>query len=272
MVPVLATVSIQERLMSESSSDTTVYLEWSNESSAWLCPTLALPYCELRGVVTKFDAGSEQLPVNKYHLQKTPGSDPKIMWTGSTEDRPTSAYALIAVSPKPPGTFLGIPIAVFGPVVALVLGLTGGWTANSTGTTKDDVSNLQAQIQVLIEEKSLAINKLQDQQDTLSPYQHVHKTEHNLLVQRPSEERVLYLYGMSHGLRIEAFGRDNKDNPVLKSGNIAAEKSYMNTLLGGAIDKEVFTKGKSMGQAAANRVLGLADPSAITVSSLESNR
>ncbi|WP_462154765.1 hypothetical protein [Pseudoalteromonas piscicida] len=77
---------------------------------------------------------------------------------------------------------------------------------------------------------------------------------------------------MSHGLRIEAFGRDNKDNPVLKNGNIAAEKSYMRTLLGGGIDHDIFTKGKSMGQAAANRVLGLADPSAVTVSSLEGNR
>ena len=258
--------------MSELSSDTTVYMEWSNESGTWLCPTLALPYCELRGVVTKSNTGSEQLPANKYHLQKTPGADPKIIWTGSSEERPTAAYALVAVTPKPPGTFLGIPVTVFGSVVTLVLGLTGGWAASLTGVTEKDIFELQAQIQTVTEEKNQAINKLQDQQDTLSPYQHVHKTEHNLLVKRPSDERVLYLYGMSHGLRMEAFGRDNKDNPVLKAGNIAAEKSYMKTLLGGGIDQDVFTDGKGIGQAAANRVLGLADPSYVTASSLEGSR
>ncbi|WP_462154766.1 hypothetical protein [Pseudoalteromonas piscicida] len=148
--------------MSQLSSDTTVYMEWSNESGAWLCPTLALPYCELRGVVTKSDTGSEQLPADKYHLQKTPGSTPKIMWTGSSEKRPTAAYALVAVTPKPPGIFLGIPVSVFGPVVTLVLGLTGGWAASSTGASEKVISELQAKVQTVTEEKNQVIKKLQE--------------------------------------------------------------------------------------------------------------
>ena len=249
----------------DKKSDTRVNLEWIDDGGYWPCPILGHNWAELRGILKKDATGYAQIASDKYHLEKTADGEYRILWTASSSERPLIAHALIAVRPKKADTFVGLPISIVVPIVAAIasaiatLGVQALATDSAAGVTKNETVPIET-YQLCESEKK----KTQQENLELAACKFSQQQLHEFVLPRPSQDRVLYLLGQSHGQRLEAIKRLHESNEIVRDITLQAEETYMRNSLVKDYNSISFTNGKSRGQTEALKLLGLGEPQVLT--------
>ena len=251
----------------ENAFDTVIPLEWDETAKVLAFPLLDHEWAELRGLLSNDGDERSSIPKTKYHIERDHRGCHRIIWVGESEQRPLKVYGLVAVHPKPPGVFLGIPIPILTPVVAAFAGalvttitmLFGNIYHDDVELEANEVCNKSANWISSKEHEKLKkeYDDLLADNIALKPYESEYKNESKFVMNDVhGAERVVYLIGKSHGLRLEAIKR-LFDNKHARDIALDAETTYVTDALVDDSSSAAFTKGKGEGQLTALRLLGL---------------
>ncbi len=252
--------------MYDQASDTKVPLEWDANGNYWTFPLIEQEWAEFRGLLGRDDSGYSQIAKENYHIERSPGNEYRILWTAPSSERPGQAYGLVAVRPKPPATFLGIPLQVLIPIVTAFASAAAAFavqTANGSFKQKPAAEVCsESQEWVPSAELGRCTSDLKAANSTNQALESCRKEEqalHDFILKRPSKDRLLYLLGRSHGQRLEAIKRLHKDEVTVRGIALQAEKAYVENVLVSDTSLLAFTKGKATGQEEAVKLLGLGE-------------
>ncbi|WP_026603710.1 hypothetical protein [Methylomonas sp. 11b] len=238
--------------MQEKSSDTKVPLEWNDEGKYWSFPLMEHDWVELKGLLSKNELSYSQVSSEKYHIERSPRGEYRILWTAPLDEWPSKVYGLVAFRPKAPGTFLGIPIAVLIPIVTALATASGTIAVQSIINSDSPLSCTENKDFVSSAEynsctSELAIAKKSEQE------------LNNFALNSPYQDRFIYLLARSHGQRLEALKKLNNTSNSSSDISVQAENAYIQNVLKGDINSPAYSKGLNDGQSEAIRLLGLGD-------------
>jgi hypothetical protein len=250
----------------KEASDTTVPLEWDCACEAWYVPLLDHDWAELRGLLLRDASGVQRIADEDYQLERSPEGRHRVLWTAQGVARPDQVYALVAVRPKEPGTVRGIPLALVTPVVTAIAGALAALLVGAPNKSESKLGPEVAECRSASEELQRRNGELQqinsDLQQKLAglePYRSAHEDEVEFVLKRPNRDRILYLMGESHGLRLEALRNILKQDSLARDIALQAEENYVSSALAKETNALAFTQGKTRGQKDAVRLLGLGE-------------
>ncbi|MFV1873470.1 MAG: hypothetical protein ACMZ64_09140 [Oleiphilus sp.] len=193
----------------------------------------------------------QKVDSDKYHIQRNDKGTHSIIWT-SPEEPPEKIWGLVAVKPKPPQTFLGLPLTLVNTVIAGSIGLLTGLLAalpNKQPPVKpgtiSQVSESQLSsiddLKVINEELMTQLKNQNDEVDTV--------------IKLPSNARILYLFGKSHGTREQVIRHYFEYDDALKNLALNSEETYVRNMLGADADSWTFEEGKAKGRKVVQNML-----------------
>ena len=255
--------------MHDKSSDTTVPLEWDTEGKYWTFPLLEHEWAEFRGLLGYTKSNYIQIEKDNYHIEKNPNGEYRVLWTAPEHDRPQKAYGLVAVRPKKPGTVLGIPLPVVIPIVTALAGALGAILVDVVTQNPPPIEEICSESKewvaaVKMKDCKSQLKKVTISNEALESCRQEEKVLYEFAMRHPSQDRVLYLLGRSHGQRLEAIKRLPGSIDTARDIALQAEKEYVENVLLGDTSSLSFSKGKARGQEESIKLLGVGEPQIIT--------
>lgn len=252
--------------MVNKKADTRVYLEWLADASCWACPIADQPWAALVGMVASVDGNLMPIRAENYHIEKSPQGESRIYWSGTDVERPGKVFALIAARPKPPGTFLKMPVPIVAPVAAAIAaGLISILIGMNNAEKKDDA--LAAQ-KIELSQCLSSLSSSTSEIASLEPYRSRAESLHNLFLTQPPDARITYLLGLSHAHRLEAIKRLSSNNNSLSQYLKSAEDAYIKSAIPDPRSSAAFTQGLAQGQIDSGYIFSLKSVTGLNEQSL----
>lgn len=265
--------------------DTSVHIEWVEDGSYWECPLIGQRWAKFAGLVARTDDGLAKVDESLYQVEKHHSGEFRIRWMGEATPRPERAYAQVIAKPKPPGTFLSVPMPIVTPIVAALAtaaaALLVQYVSEQDGSLSPDEAKFlenkltrteellgrererltELRVQLGASEANLSNEKAEVKNllAKLTVYADQEEELHRLFIDDPETAKLSYVLGISHAYRIEVIKRLSDDDPQLKSMLTGIEEDYVRDTFADVNQSEAFTKGKAFGQEEAAKVFGLGE-------------
>ncbi len=267
--------------MSNDIVDTSVPIEWIEDGDYWECPLIGQRWAKFAGLVARTEEGLSKVDDNLYQLERHHSGEFRIRWMGEANPRPEHAYAQVVAKPKPPGTFLGVPMPIVTPFAAALATAVpaavalffqfgslpdGALSANDAQelqkklkAKRDEVITLEGQLETIADSLSAVQVKFGRVSEKLAVYADREKVLHQIFLDDPEMAKLSYVLGISHAYRIEVIKRLTGDQAQLKSMLTGIEEDYIRDTFAELNHSNAFTKGKAIGIEEAGKVFGLGE-------------
>ena len=265
--------------MKNKAPDTRIPLEWNAKGNYWEFALINQEWAEFRGLLSSDESGYNVIDSKNYLGERRSNGEYHILWTGHNDERPQHVYGLVAIRPKKTGTWFGIPLPVIIPIITALATAVGTIAVqNFTDSPKcppaDKVCSENPGWVPSHEMKDCKANLAQfkSEKADLQVFKNKIQEQHDFVLKRPTQERVIFLLGNSHGLRLEAIKRMHSSDKSMRDIALQAEEMYMKAVLINEASAFAFTKGKSSGQEEALGLLGLGEPKILSGQDYENLR